>query len=92
MQQAAKKITPQGKSLRGSFKLVDHALQVLGDGDGGSGSSLDVLNGELGVDLGHQQTIGSDFQKAHLGDDLVDKESRTLGFNGWGNIEEKWSE
>ena len=52
-------------------KSVDHALEVPGNGDGGSGSSLHLIHGELGVDLGHQQALGGNLQHAHLGDDLV---------------------
>ena len=52
-------------------RSADHALEVSGNGDGGCGSGLHLLHGELGVDLGHQQALGGDFQHAHLGDDLV---------------------
>ena len=58
--------------LQGFYQSVDHGLQVLGDSDGGSGGSLHLLDGELGVDLGHDQAVLGDFQHAHLGDDLVD--------------------
>ena len=58
--------------LQGFYQSVDHGLQVLGDSDGGSGGGLHLLDGELGVDLGHDQAVLGDFQHAHLGDDLVD--------------------
>ena len=52
-------------------RSVDHALEVSGNGEGGSGGGLHVVHGELGVDLGHQQTVLGDLEHAHLGDDLV---------------------
>ena len=53
------------------FHLVQHTLQVNGDLKGSGSSFLDLIDSELGVDLGHQQALVSDLKHAHLGDDLI---------------------
>ena len=44
------------------FHLVQHTLQVNGDLKGSGRGLLDLIDSELGVDLGHDQAVLGDFQ------------------------------